>query len=46
MEEKECSTCSQSFSTGQKGMLVLAIYILGSSIYGTVKIVDLISTLF
>jgi hypothetical protein len=46
MEEKECSTCSQSFSAGQKGMLVLSIYILGSSIYGTVKLFEYVSSLF
>lgn len=43
---KECNSCKKGISNTQKGMLVLSFYLLGSSIYGTVKLVQLIMSLF
>lgn len=48
IEEKseECQTCKKGYSNVQKGMLLLSIYILISSIYGTVQLFKLFSSLF
>jgi hypothetical protein len=45
-KEPECTTCKNPFNGVQKGIMVLSVYMLISSIYGTVKIVELISSLF
>jgi hypothetical protein len=45
-KEPECTTCKNPFNGIQKGILVLSVYILISSIYGTVKLVEEISSLF
>jgi hypothetical protein len=52
MEEKKatqvtgCKQCEKGLSTPQKGLLVLSLYILLSSIYGTVKLIELINNQF
>ena len=38
-----CRTCKKGMSNPQKWILLLSIYILGSSIYGTVKLIELIA---
>jgi hypothetical protein len=39
--EKECKTCKQKgMTTGQWSMIVSSFYILFSSIYGTVKLIQ------
>ena len=37
-----CKSCSKGMSTSQKGLFVLSLYILGSSIYGTIELIQLI----
>jgi hypothetical protein len=41
-----CKTCKKGLSTTQKWMVALAFYMLGSSIYGTIKMVQEIINLF
>ena len=43
---KECSSCKKSINSIPTGMLIASFYMLGSSIYGTVKLVQLIMSLF
>jgi hypothetical protein len=37
-QEKECSTCQQNLNSMQKGMVVLSVYILITSIYGNIQL--------
>jgi len=52
MEEKKatqvtgCKQCEKGLSNTQKGLLVLGVYILGTSVYGTVKLIQLLYSLF
>jgi hypothetical protein len=46
MAEKECSQCKQNLNGVQKGMLVLSIYILIASVYGTIKLYELVASYF
>ena len=52
MEEKkatqvtQCKQCKKGLNTTQKGLVVLSFYILISSIYGTIKLIQLLSDLF
>jgi hypothetical protein len=46
MAEKECSQCKENLNGTQKGMLVLSIYILIASVYGTIKLFELAMTWF
>lgn len=41
-----CKTCKKGMSTSQWGILLLGLYMLASSIYGTYHIVKQIITLF
>jgi hypothetical protein len=41
-----CKQCEKGLSVTQKGILVLSFYILGSSIYGTIKLIQLLYGLF
>lgn len=41
-----CKTCKKGLSTTQKWMMVVALYIFGASIYGTIRIVQEIVKLF
>ena len=45
-EAKECKQCKKGLSTTQKSLVVLSFYILISSIYGTIKLIQLLSDLF
>ena len=52
MEQKKatqvtgCKQCEKGLSTTQKGLLILGFFILGTSVYGTVKIIQLLYGLF
>jgi hypothetical protein len=46
MEEKKCSTCKKGLSLPQWSMLFLSFYILISAIYGTVKIIQDLYSMF
>ena len=52
MEEKkatqvnQCKQCKKGLSNTQKGLVVLSFYIFISSIYGTIKLIQLLSDLF
>lgn len=48
MEEKEpeCNTCKNPFNGVQKGIMILSVYMLLSSIYGTIKFIEQISSMF
>lgn len=48
MEEKEpkCTTCKNPFNGVQKGIMILSVYMLLSSIYGTIKFIEQISSMF
>lgn len=41
-----CKTCNKGLSTTQKWMMVFAFYMFGSSVYGTIKIIQEIVKLF
>lgn len=41
-----CKTCKKGFSTTQKIMVGVSFYIFGASIYGTIKIIELLVNLF
>jgi len=45
-ENKECKSCARGLNVGQKFIVLFSMFILGTSIYGTVKLVDLIINLF
>jgi hypothetical protein len=44
--KKGCKTCKKGLSKGNWGMLVFSMYILFSSIYGSIKLFKEISTYF
>jgi hypothetical protein len=52
MEEKKatevtgCKQCQKGLSITQKGLLILGFFILGTSIYGVVKLIQLLCGLF
>ena len=37
-----CKTCGKGLTMSQKGLVVLSMYILGSSIYGTIQLIKLL----
>jgi len=41
-----CKTCGKGLSTTQKSLVVLSLYIIGSSIYGTIQLIKLLYGLF
>jgi hypothetical protein len=41
-----CKQCEKGLSKSQMGLVGLSIYILGSSIYGTIQLIKLIYGLF
>ena len=45
-EKEDCKTCSKGLNTGQKFMILLSFYMLGTSIYGTVKLIQLLINSF
>lgn len=44
--DKECNECKKGLKLSQKATVGLAFYMLGTSIYGTIKLIQLIGTLF
>jgi len=38
-EVKGCKQCQKGLSTTQKGLVVLSMYILGTSIFGTIELI-------
>jgi hypothetical protein len=47
METKECKTCKKGLSKTQISMTIVSFYILFAAIYGTIKVVkDLISIFY
>jgi len=42
----QCKQCKKGLSTTQKSLVVLSFYILISSVYGTIKLIQLLSDLF
>jgi hypothetical protein len=46
MEEKKCSTCSKGLNIPQWSMLVFSFYILIAAIYGTVKMLQDLYSMF
>jgi len=52
MEEKKttqvttCKQCQKGLSKSQKALVVFSFYLLGSSVYGTIKIIEYLSGLF
>lgn len=45
-EEKECKSCKRGLNNTQKAMVVLSLYMLGCSIYGTIDLVKYLINLF
>lgn len=43
---KECKKCKKGLSTQQIGLGVLSLFILGTSVYGTVDLIRKIISLF
>ena len=45
-EKQKCKTCKKGVSTSQKWMMVVAVYMLISSAYGTIELIRNIFSLF
>ena len=45
-KEKECSSCKKGLILTQRATVIISIYMFGTCIYGTVKLIELISSLF
>jgi hypothetical protein len=45
-KEKECKSCAKGLNVSQKFVVLISIYMFGTSIYGTVKLIELIVNLF
>jgi len=45
-DNEGCTKCKNKISNTQKWMIVLSIYFLSSSLYGTYKFIQLVSSLF
>ncbi len=45
-QEKKCNTCSKGISNSQYALIGFSFYILGSAIYGTIKLVEYIISVF
>lgn len=45
-DEKECSSCKKGLNIGQKGTVILSFFMLGTSIYGTIKLIQLLMDSF
>jgi hypothetical protein len=45
-EKKDCKACSKGLNIGQKFIILFSFYMLGTSIYGTVKLIQLLINLF
>lgn len=45
-EVKKCNTCKKGLSNTQKGSLFMGIYIIATSIYGTVSLINHLISIF
>lgn len=45
-KDKKCKTCNKGLNISQKFIVLFSFYMLGTSIYGTIKLIQLIGTLF
>jgi|TARA_R110000782_G_scaffold32622_4_gene79453 hypothetical protein len=45
-EKKDCKSCTNGLNMGQKFIVGFSIYMLGTSIYGTIELVKLLVNLF
>ena len=45
-KSKECSSCKNSVNSIPKGMLIASLYLLSTSIYGTIELIKWIASLF
>tara|TARA_R110001592_G_scaffold52584_2_gene160940 strand:+ start:386 stop:562 length:177 start_codon:yes stop_codon:yes gene_type:complete len=45
-EKKDCKSCSKGITLGQKFIILFSFYMLGTSIYGTVKLIQLLIASF
>lgn len=45
-KKKECKSCARGLNVGQKFIVLVSMFIFGTSIYGTIKLIDLIINLF
>ena len=45
-KDKECKSCARGLNMSQKFIVLFSFYMLGTSIYGTIKLIQLIGTLF
>jgi len=41
-----CKQCQKGLSTTQKGLVALSIYILGTSVFGTIELIKYLIELF
>lgn len=41
-----CKSCKDPLSKTQKGILVISVYMFGTSIYGTIKLAEYLISLF
>ena len=44
--EVGCQACKKSFTSTQKGLIILSIYVLLSSIYGTIELIKNLIEIF
>jgi hypothetical protein len=44
--EKECKTCQKGIPNAPKGIIILSVFILFASVYGTIQIIKDITSLF
>jgi|TARA_B110000305_G_C19051745_1_gene452996 hypothetical protein len=45
-DKEECKTCARGLNVNQKFIVGFSIYMLGTSIYGTIELVKLLVNLF
>jgi len=45
-EKEDCKTCTRGLNVGQKFVVLFSFYMLATSIYGTVKLIQLLINLF
>lgn len=45
IKDKKCKTCNKGLNVSQKFVVLISFYMLGTSIYGTIKLIQLIGTL-
>jgi len=44
-KDEKCKTCNKGLNVSQKFVVLISFYMLGTSIYGTIKLIQLIGTL-